>query len=752
MRIASKTIRCLASVLLIFSFLSACGENNIEKGITTKKYSEINHGENIILEGNICENNRFSLSWDKKFSQVIFTDKLSGAVYSTMPQDAKKLEVDEDGMEIMNSPIIESPIIVYYYDSTLLTDNDVVAATGSIYNGGVVAEPIENGVKVTYKFSEMQLSVPVEYTIDEDCFHISVNPEEIADNGEMFVTGVAIAPFMCSLKNDSKNSYIFIPDGSGALAEPKTVNSIGKQNSVPVYGNDLAINHIKVESYSEQIKLPVFGIKNNDYALCGIITSASDQASIKWNIGSGNIGYSSVYPFFRIKGYNLVKKPLRFLSAKDEIQVYGDNIANTPLEVTYYPLSGEKANYSGMAETYRNYLINTKQLKKTENKDCTVSIKLLGGVEQKAFTFGIPHTVLKPLTKINQANEIVKYFYENINGNLLIDLVGYGESGLDIGKIAGGFKISSKLGKKKDINNLTSFCNEKDITLFMDFDLISFDKVCNGFSKLKDSAKLPNGQIVYPAYYDFLTGSIKENERYLLLSRDSLASAFSKSADYTEKNGFSGISVASLCKSKYSDYGAENAEACAQQANDIANILKLSDKQMVLGSSANAYAACNLDYIIETPTSISRYEIADRAVPFYQMVFRGYVPMSSESINASSDEREVILKCAETGLSPTYTLVYDYDETLVTSKFSALHGTRFDGNKQKIVNVANKLKPLLDKLSGRTVIKHEILENGLRVTTFDGGIRTVVNESDNNLVFDGVEIAARDFAVLEGQK
>ena len=68
-----------------------------------------------------------------------------------------------------------------------------------------------------------------------------------------------------------------------------------------------------------------------------------------------------------------------------------------------------------MAQKYREYLTANEMLIESEKEDFAVSLHILGGLEE--YTFGIPNTVLTPLTTISQAEEIVKYFDENLDGN-----------------------------------------------------------------------------------------------------------------------------------------------------------------------------------------------------------------------------------------------------------------------------------------------------------------------------------------------
>ena len=55
----------------------------------------------------------------------------------------------------------------------------------------------------------------------------------------------------------------------------------------------------------------------------------------------------------------------------------------------------------------------------------------------------------------------------------------------------------------------------------------------------------------------------------------------------------------------------------------------------------------------------------DFDVPFYELVFKGYVPLSSVSINLCSDKDNAILRCAESGISPSYTVYGNFKKNLL---------------------------------------------------------------------------------------
>lgn len=748
-----RTLSLLLSVLIIISLFTGCSDDGNAKAslVTTKLYNELKQGSEIPSDGVITENDRFIMSWNSFYSQVVITDKKNGAVYSTMPIDAMEIKYDADGYEIMNNIQIESPLIVNYYNPETLSEEKLFASSDAIRDGKIFSEKIENGIKITYVFSLQEISVPVEYRLKSDSFEISVDPKEIHDNGESFVTGVGVAPFLCSLSNDSTDSYFLIPDGSGAVIKPQIIDQIGRQGGKRVYGEDITVNEFTLTSFEEKMNMPVFGQKRGDNGILAIITSSAERAYINWDIGSNAKKYSSVYPFFKIRGYNIIKRPSGFMMSLAQIPIFDDYIIEEPLTVEYRTLDKENASYSGMASAYRDYLIKNNQLKKQEESDVSGVFRLLGATEQKTFHFGIPSTKLAPLTTIEQAKEIAEYLSKNIDGEIMLELLGFGESGIDVGKLGGGFKIAGELGNKKDINSLSEFCKDNKIKLFMNFDIIGFNEGGNGFSPSKDSAKSYDGQTVYLNFYSNVSRVTEGKIKYVLLSRDKLESASLKTVKTIKNYGFNGVSLSSAANVAYSDYSTKGCGVSGLLSDYVANTyMKLTKDTDVVSNNANVYAAGLSDFITEAPIVSSQYDIAFCDVPFYQMVFKGYIPMSSMSVNLMADYDNAILKCMEAGIAPTFTLSNNYDNSLAQTKHSAIPVSKFDGLKERIVQTVKETSVVTQKVKGAAIVNHTVEDNGLRITEFQNGVKIAVNYTEQDLNLGDKSVPAGKYIILEG--
>ena len=746
-----KSSVCSAlAALLCIAGLSGCGSAN-KAAVDTLRFdsSETFVGEEL-SDGVITENERFSLIWESNYKQVIFADKKTGARYSSMPVGSMTPEYDENGDGISVNPLVMSPLVVYYYDAKQITDVSAPAQTEAVYGGGVYTERIEDGIRVTYVFTDLCISVPVEFTISKERFNVSVEPTAIKDDGERIVTGVALAPFMCSAKNDSSDSWLFYPDGSGALINTETIDLTGRQGQMRVYGEDLLLSDKTVKSYTRSISFPVFGAKNGGNAVMGIITSGSQQAYLNWDVGARNVGYSAIYAYFSIRGYKLTDRPARFLTAREAVKVFDKKISEQRLCVSFYTLSGEDASYSGMAKTYRRYLTENGKLKKQDDSpDTSVFLKLLGGITQKKFSFGIPHSVTRPMTSLSDAAQMLEYFTDNINGNVVADFVGFCRGGINSGEFGGGFKLSSALGTEKELKDLCRRFNDKNAKLFWEFDLAAFSKSSGGFSAFRDCARYPNQRNAYISRYDNIT-RISTGDKYRLLAKKRLTKAAEAALKTADSYYIGGLSLPSLSNVRYSDYSAADTALCGKTEEQTAKLLSTAGKNKdIMLEAPNAYAAVAADIITSVPQTSSGYDWYIKDVPFYDIVFHGYIPLCSEPVNLSSDYEMAWLKCLETAEIPSFILTYRYENGFASSDCGSLYGADYFGFRELTVNLANSYAAVLKRFANKVIDDHRAVGDEVYVTTYDDGSYIAVNYGNEPFDYKGETISPLGYSVRE---
>ncbi|MGN0492390.1 MAG: DUF5696 domain-containing protein, partial [Acutalibacteraceae bacterium] len=373
------------------------------------------------------------------------------------------------------------------------------------------------------------------------------------------------------------------------------------------------------------------------------------------------------------------------------------------------------------------------------------AFKYVGAVEQPSFFLGIPTTKLYSLTTTENAEEMTGNISELIGNNFSVNLMGYGTSGADIGELGGGFTVAGSLGGNKGLKSLGTLFNETGVDWYMDFDLISYEESGNGV-KISDSAVFPNKKNAFFTDYDVVTRNAND-KMYYILGRNMLNSVASNLLKKAEKMQLKGISLSSLSNNKYSDYSSTEYESALNMGKNVTQVFDAVKKggYNLQAVAANSYAAITADSVIDAPLYSSSYDISFADVPFYEMVFKGYVPMSSVSVNLCSDESDALLRCVESGISPTYTLTYNYDNELITSDHSFIFATSYSKNINSISEKINSVKSYLSSIDKAKISGYKMLNNDVRITYFDNGVYAVVNYSSEAADTEYGRVAANSF-------
>ena len=716
------------AVFLTLGILSSCLLTGCKDESTAQNKLKYDSSANMssVTSGVVAENSNYNIVWDDGEKRVAFTDLRNNTVWSLCPADTAEPELDEFGLPIKANPAVSSALSIKYVDSDQ-HEITTYSKSGSVNNGTVSAETIENGIKVTYYFPDVEISVPVEYFITDDAFKITVKTSEIAESDNK-ITEVSVAPFLCSVSNDG-SGYLFIPSGSGALVYPKTVSAEGDSYRQEIYGDDEMVLVYDKVSEEEEIKMPVFGAKNGDSAVCAIIESGAESSFIDATCGSSNYKYSSVYPSLRVRGYDYYRAQT-YRGNYIETDYYRDDLTDTVFTVSYTPLYNEEADYNGMADVYRNYLQKNYGLSENGATDNTFALTVLGGYMDKKSFLGVPYKTLKTLTTVEQTLDIVKDISTAAEVKPVLYLEGFGESGLDIGEYGGGYTLNGKIGSVKQLNSLAEYCAESGVTAYFNFDMLRYSESGNGLSKMFSSAKNAVGNKYYPSGYNVALRD--KSTDYALIKKSLLTKHFDKLISKTKNWKIQGFAFDTLGYMTYSDYSETdyyNKKNTQLLVKENLTAVKESGKNVSV-CNANDYAAVLADHIFDTPLTSSKSDIFDEDVPFYQMVFKGYVPTYSSAINLSAEPDELLLAAIECGCYPMWSVMKDYDNSAINISSQQAHNGVYDVWKSKISAAVNETADYYKSISSATISKHELLENGVRKTTYSNGVFVLVNRGN----------------------
>lgn len=766
---------CLALLLLLPMLLTGCG-SNLEK--TTKGFNTTFGDARIGYH--MVANDRYELHFQDDGNQqvIMLHDLVTDAWYGSTPYDYYMGEnpLSQDNGYADN--LLYSPINITYVKTDEDTDTsstDSAEATSHCIevqqykdvpvldeNGnptmdgdgnpvyerewlyvdpygdgtqwaknGITSEALDNGVRVTYSFPDLRIAVAVEYLLADNGLVVRIPMDRIEED-ENLLFEVKVLPYFASASHTHENqedAYLMLPSGGGALVYARDLNNKATY-SEPVFGADQSIPVTMLKKVERQIHLPVFGAKNGNAGVIGILEEGANCGYINATVGDADVGYSGAYASFRVRGEEEVVYTTEN-SQEDETPRYSESIVNhEALSVRYIPLA-EDTSYMGMAKTYRDYLQAKGHLQNRPASTPALSVSLMGGTEVRESFFGIPYNSTTVTTSVSQTQTIAKELKELVGEDqLLVTLMGYGDGGMANTVVGGDFELE---GDEDEWAALQQYAKENNILLTMDYELVQFKDSGSEFST--GDAAYGVAQIEAQIRTYVLNTAVEDEEDFwYLLSREKLPEAVQEAIDATKENGFTAISLASLGHWAYSDYTDSNYTAKANMAEDVTAFLKKCSENglAVVSNQANEYAILYADYVTEVPTQSSKFSVFDEEIPFYSIVFQGYKALTSSSINLATNVEDAYLSAVATGASLQFTLCDTLHDALRFEEDTAYISSRYADWKEDIAEMVNRSAALHDKVGTQAIVSYD-KKDGVSKTVFEDGTTVYVNYLDEAL-------------------
>ena len=164
----------------------------------------------------------------------------------------------------------------------------------------------------------------------------------------------------------------------------------------------------------------------------------------------------------------------------------------------------------------------------------------------------------------------------------------------------------------------------------------------------------------------------------------------------------------------------------------------------------NLYAALYASQLINLPDSDSGYRMADRSIPFYQIVMHGYKPYTTVAGNTSYDLTEQMLRWAEYGAQPYFILTHERAEELQGTAYDRLFTSEYSLWKDRVVEAYTWYNDTMSAVYGSPIRKHSQPEEGLARVEYENGGIVYVNYLKQDKTCDGVNVPALSVKVVKG--
>lgn len=685
-------------------------------------------------------------------------------------RDARRLNTYYTKVSMSDNTLSESVKEGYLKNSPGLADHDFYILRGVVDREKRIIEEI---IKETdYTMEDMEEDLALSGYEDEETvaalFNMSLYVE--LENGDLKVTVPAdsisydsqkfylssfqLLSYFGAGKYD-QDGYLFVPDGSGALIN---YNKYGLKKILytikPVYGMDYSLSfNYELNSLSTQVYFPVFGNREGDgKAMFAIIEDGEALANIISESGNIRSSYETVYPQFSYETAYTVN--YTDSSKIKGLYTYHDTNAYTGDYVMRYRfLTGEEADYVGMAKSYQAYLADKGILSKLPEQESTPGFYLeaLGAIEKTSTIMGIPYTESVALTSFQQAQDILAQIQGVADVDLKLRYKGWENGGLYY-SVSNGVDVEKSLGGKKGLAALESFTQQNGIGLYpdVDFFMVCNDEAFDGYSESTNGVRSIRRETLYLVEPQGMT-----NLAWMQYANYSVSPYYYEkymSSYFKEYNKLqlSGISTGNIGTMLYAEYHKKKA-VNREQAKDILteSLQSYTEGKGLMLDGGNAYVLPYASDLVRVPMYDSAYTLEDESVPFMQLVLHGYLHYSGEAINLSGGYEDLFLRSIEYGSNPFFTVAADHTDLLKKTAYCYYYSVDWESLKEEITACAAQWADAYKGLENQAMTAHEKLSEDVYRTEYENGTVFYVNYGDTDVqLSDGTQLAARSYLKL----
>lgn len=599
-----------------------------------------------------------------------------------------------------------------------------------------------------------EIVIAMDYYLEGDELVVYVNVGEISYNEDYPLRSLDILPYF--LSTQETDGYLFVPDGSGALIDLDSTKTREYQFTSRYWGGDVLQNAETYSSTTPHMSLPVFGMKTSDYAVLGIIEEGAEVATLNAYINGSynNLPYSRVSLSFAIReSQNLgsfVSALVNYSQRKASTDTYKGEI-----KLRYSFLTGDDANYSGMAKAYQSYLVENGTLTASETEEeAPIFLQLLGAVDVEKYAAGIPYDGIEALTTFDEAETILSELTDLGVQNMKVEYSGIANNGINQSGVE-SVSIMSELGGRSGLEDLVEYAESIGSDIYPELKLQTTN-LGKGLARSNRSFFI-SGQVAEIYSFDpvehmpYLTQQELEVFHTYIVSPAYLTTYLS---NFTES--YNSLGIGNLASSDFMTFFSANYQNNANLSITNAipayeeSLNMIAEQNSLMLSNPSSLAYSQVDYLTDIPTQNSGLRVLDASVPFIQMVLSGYKTYSTETLNQDSyDVTEDVMRAIETGSALKFRLMADETSALEDTSLSDVFAAEYDAWRELIGTHYQAYEEFYQAVQGASLVRHEYLDEDreLVYTEWSNGVTVRLNYGDESAVIEGTTVPAASYIV-----
>lgn len=676
----------------------------------------------------VAENDMFQLYVDASTLAFKLLDKRSSYVWHSGIDGL----IEGDRLNSSWQAFARSGISIEYLDQRAVNKRVSIANTEHTLE----ITPVEQGISSLVTFHEYGITIGVIVQLEANGVRVEVPFETVREDNPDFRLGrIFVYPFLGATRGSSVPGYMLLPDGIGSLI--RFADTTRAQNMIiqRYYGPDLGmIAYMPYDPYVTSpfpISFPVFGVVHGEgqNAFLSVVEEGAAYGELQTHpagiITNFNFIYSAfIYsePYFQATnrsgaGVTIVQREPNAFNAV----------------IHYRFLTGEAANYVGMARSYQQYLVDQGLLHKQDSANPNIGIRLefLGGDKEKVLFW----YKFISMTTISQMRAILD---ELQIPNVEVIYYGWQPSGAT-NVPPTSLKLEDGLGSVGELRTLAESvaANGGHFSLYLDPQAALWGE--SGYSSRSDLAiAITNvnmeGYNRFPNYY---------------FSFPALQRRFSALTDDIASKLEVGLALDSIGSMLYTDYRPTppfNREDAITAYQSL-----LAESPQRLGFyRPNAYLFGLAQSYYDMPLGNNGYIFTSEAVPFLPIVLAGYVPYYGTALNFSSNPQDDLLRHVEYGIYPSFFLTHKATGNMIYTPSSWIYTSSYAQWGEEIQRAYQWMNTLLAPVRGQEIVAHEQLAEGVFATTYSSGAQVIVNYTDQPFAHsNGMIVEAKNALLLE---
>ena len=748
-KLVIAVVCCVLAIVLVVAVVSVSGAHVTNTNVTYQDAVTLTppKAELSVLEVQktkecnghklVAANDNYELYLKEESLSIIIKDVKTGEIMESVVSDATELQNVNDTWK----GFLQSGVVVEVQE-----DTNTMQKKAGVSNADISVTYVEGGFKAKIDYPTYEFGFELEVLLYDDGSITAYIPESsIYENSEKIKIGnIFVFPMLGNSCLDEKEGYMFIPDGNGALIYLD--DKEGKFDSgytQKVYGSDIGIGESYVLSLlwdryethndSESVLAPIYGMVHTDSKLgyLAVIEAGAEEATIMATPNGAYTDYNWITSSFR-KSATYIQPTS---NSGGSVTKVTDRI-QYDIKIRYMFVNGDEANYTGLANKYRDYLIEQGEL--TEKEDSfNVRVDFLGS--------DVENWLLSKKSISMTTTDNIREIYKDLQSEGVTDILslykGWQDGGIYNLPVT-SLDVDGAVGGKSDLKKLLKETEDMGISMYLYTDGLrgNPDTDNTTFNTVKKMDKRLYTESTYMTVYD----------KMVFWTPDKSVANVESLTNSLKKNGIDNLALSGISNTLFTYTISDTMKTRLTTEYIYDTMYEGIDKDMnlILCEPISSYWKYT-DSFVDMPVADSDYIYTDQSIPFLSIVLKGIVPMYSDYINFETNEQEYFLKLVETGIYPSYYITYEDSSKLIYTNSSDVYTSKYDTYRDRIISTYKELKAIDDKIQGSTIVNHEILDNGVVAVTYDNGVRILVNYSEKEQIAYGETVDAMSYKVGE---